>query len=185
VRLETERLVLRKPEPDDRDAYTEIFGDGEVMRYIGAGRTVAPEDVPRSIERMLRHWDRHEIGLFSVVRKEDERLIGRTGYLLWDAARWVSAMHEDLEGDLELEIGWTFARAFWNRGYATEAAIACRDLAFGDFGRERFISLIARENVASIRVAEKIGETLEREDIRSLVLAGPVDLYSLGNRPAR
>lgn len=185
MRLETERLVLRKPEADDRHAYAEIFGDTEVMRFIGGGRTVAPEDVPKSIERMLRHWDRHGVGLFSVVRKGDERLVGRTGYLLWDAARWVSAMHEDLEGQLELEIGWTFARAFWNQGYATEAAIACRDLAFGDLGRERVISLIARENIASIRVAEKIGETLERQGLQSLVLAFPVDLYSLGNRPAR
>ena len=182
--LETERLILRKPEPGDRDAYAEIFGDPEVMRYIGVGKTVAPENVPASIERMLRHWERHGVGLFSVVRKEDEVLLGRTGYLLWDTTRWVSAMHEEVDGELELEIGWTFARAFWNQGYATEAAIACRDHAFGELGRDRVISLIARPNIASIRVAEKIGETLERADIRSLVLAGEVDLYSLGNRPA-
>jgi RimJ/RimL family protein N-acetyltransferase len=184
VRLETERLVLRKPEPNDRDAYAEIFGDPEVMRYIGAGRTVEPEDVPASIQRMLGHWDRHGVGLFSVVRKEDERVVGRTGYLLWDPTRWVTAMHEELDGELEMEIGWTFAQAFWNQGYATEAALACRDHALGALGRERVISLIARENLASIRVAEKIGETLERQDVRSEVLAFPVDLYSLGNRPA-
>ena len=185
MRLETERLILRKPEPDDRDAYAAIFGDPEVMRYIGSGRTVAPEDVPKSIERMLGHWDRHGVGLFSVVRKDDEQLVGRTGYLLWDTKRWVSAMHEKLAGELELEIGWTFARAFWNQGYATEAAIACRDLAFGALERERVISLIARENVASIRVAEKIGETLARKNVRSPLLDFPVDVYSLGNRPAR
>jgi RimJ/RimL family protein N-acetyltransferase len=184
VSLETERLVLRKPEPGDREAYAEIFGDPEVMRFIGWGRTVAPEDVPRSIERMLRHWERHGVGLFSVVRKEDERVVGRTGYLLWDASRWVSAMHEELEGELDTEIGWTFARAFWNQGYATEAALACRDHAFGELGREKIISLIARENIASIRVAEKIGETLEQEDVRSPVLDSPVDVYSLRNRPA-
>jgi RimJ/RimL family protein N-acetyltransferase len=185
VRLETERLVLRRPEPGDWDAYAEIFGDAEVMRFIGTGRTVAPEDVPNAIERMLRHWDRLGVGLFSVVRKEDDRLIGRTGYLLWDATRWVTAMHEELEGELELEIGWTFARAFWNRGYATEAAIACRDHAFGPLGKDRFISLIAPENIASIRVAQKIGETLEREGIAGPTFSEPVDLYSLGKRPAR
>ncbi len=183
MRLETERLLLRSPEPSDRDAYAEILGDAEVMRFIGAGKTVAPEDVPRSIERMLGHWDRHGVGLFSAVRKDDERVVGRTGYLLWDSKRWVSAIHEELEGELELEIGWTFARAFWNQGYATEAATACRDLAFGELERERVISLIARENVASIRVAEKIGETLARKDVRSPVLDFPVDVYSLG-RPA-
>jgi RimJ/RimL family protein N-acetyltransferase len=136
------------------------------------------------IQRMRRHWDRHGIGLFSVVRRQDERLLGRTGFLLWDPERWVSAMREDLDGELETEIGWTLGSEHWGRGYATEAAIACRDWALGELGLSRLVSVIAPGNTASIRVSEKIGETLERED-----LPGPfdrrVDLYSLGNGPAR
>ncbi|HEX9352001.1 MAG TPA: GNAT family N-acetyltransferase [Gaiellaceae bacterium] len=181
MRLETERLVLRKPEPGDREGYAEIWGDPEVVRHLG-GTTLTSAEVPQAIERMLRHWDRHGVGLFSVIRKGDERFLGRVGYLLWDTERWVHAMSEELEGDLELEIGWTLIRAFWNQGYATEAAIACRDHAFGELGRERVISLIAPENVASIRVAEKIGESYERDVELRL---GPVRLYSLGKPPAR
>jgi RimJ/RimL family protein N-acetyltransferase len=181
VRLETERLVLRIPEPEDRDGYAEMWGDPEVVRFLG-GTTVAPDEVPAGIDRMLGQWERHGVGLFSVVRKDDDRLVGRVGYLLWDTERWVHAMREELEGDLELEIGWTLIRAFWNQGYATEAAIACRDHAFDELGRERVISLIAPENVASIRVAEKIGESYERDVELGL---GPVRLYSLGKRPAR
>jgi RimJ/RimL family protein N-acetyltransferase len=123
VRLETERLVLRIPEPEDRDGYAEMWGDPEVVRFLG-GTTVAPDEVPAGIDRMLGQWERHGVGLFSVVRKDDDRLVGRVGYLLWDTERWVHAMREELEGDLELEIGWTLIRAFWNQGYATEAAIA-------------------------------------------------------------
>ena len=103
----------------------------------------------------------------------------------WDPERWANAMHEELEGDLELEIGWTFAQEFWNRGYATEAAAACRDHAFGELGRDRVISLIARGNLASIRVAEKIGETLERRDIGGEIFKFTVDLYALEKTPAR
>jgi RimJ/RimL family protein N-acetyltransferase len=158
-----------------------MWGDPEVVRFLG-GTTVAPDEVPAGIDRMLGQWERHGVGLFSVVRKDDDRLVGRVGYLLWDTERWVHAMREELEGDLELEIGWTLIRAFWNQGYATEAAIACRDHAFGELGRERVISLIAPENVASIRVAEKIGESYERDVELGL---GPVRLYSLGKRPAR
>jgi [ribosomal protein S5]-alanine N-acetyltransferase len=175
VRLETERLVLRKPEAGDRDGYAEIWGDPEVVRFLG-GRTLSPDEVPEGIERMLKQWDRHGVGLFSALRKGDERLVGRVGYLLWDSERWVNAMHEELEGDLELEIGWVVARAFWNQGYATEAAAACRDHAFGSLGRDRVISLIAPENAASIRVAEKIGERYER-DVE--IMVGPVGLYAL------
>jgi RimJ/RimL family protein N-acetyltransferase len=186
LQLETERLILRKPRAGDHEAYAELWGDPEVVRFLG-GKTLPPQDVPHAIERMLRHWDRHGIGLFSLVRKTDERVVGRTGYLLWDAERWVSAMHEDVgpEEGLELEIGWTLIRSFWNRGYATEAAATCRDHAFGALGRDRVISLIAPENIASIRVAEKIGETIERTDIDSPVIKGSVDLYSLRKTPAR
>jgi RimJ/RimL family protein N-acetyltransferase len=184
VRLETERLLLRKPELGDLDGYAAMWGDPEVVRFLG-GSVSGPEQVPKGIERMLRHWDRHRVGLFSVIRKEDDQFVGRTGYLLWDTERWANAMHEELDGELETEIGWTVVRAFWNQGYATEAAIACRDHAFGELGKERIISLIARENYASIRVAEKIGETLEQRDIRGAVFRFPVDLYSMGKRPAR
>jgi RimJ/RimL family protein N-acetyltransferase len=184
VRLETERLILRKPEMDDLDGYAELWADPEVVRYL-SGATLPRDQVPKAIERMLGQWERHGVGLFSVVRKEDERLVGRVGYLLWDPERWVSAMHEQLDGDLELEIGWTIVRSLWGNGYATEAALACRDHALGELGRERVISLIAPENTASIRVAEKIGETLERRDVGGEAFARiTVDLYSLGKRPA-
>jgi RimJ/RimL family protein N-acetyltransferase len=181
IQLETERLVLRKPEPSDKDGYAEIWGDPEVVRFLG-GRTLSPEEAASAIERMLEQWNRHGVGLFSVLRKEDERLIGRVGYLLWDRERWVSAMHEELEDPLEMEIGWVVGSAFWNQGYATEAAAACRDHAFGELGRDRVISLIAPENTASIRVAEKIGERYER-DVE--IMVGPVGLYSLEKEPAR
>ena len=179
MRLETERLILRKPETDDLDGYAEIWGDPEVVRFLG-GRTLSPDEVPAGIERMVKQWERHGVGLFSVLRKDDERLVGRVGYLLWDSKRWVNAMHEELDEPLELEIGWVVASAFWNQGYATEAAIACRDHALGSLGRNRVISLIAPANVASIRVAEKIGERYERDvDIGASV--GPVGVYALEN----
>jgi RimJ/RimL family protein N-acetyltransferase len=184
MRLETERLLLRVPELDDAEGYLEVFRDAEVVRFLGMD-PATPEDAVASVERMLLHWNRHDIGLFSVIRNEDGRLLGRVGFLLWDPVRWVSALREDLEGDsgLETEIGWTIGSEHWGRGYATEAALACRDWALGERGLTRLVSVIAPENTASIRVAEKIGETFEREN-----LPGPfdrqVDLYSLGT-PAR
>jgi len=163
VELETERLLLRKPDLErDLDGYAELWGDPEVVRYL-SGQTLPRDEVPGAIERMLGQWERHGVGLFSVLSKGDGRLVGRVGYLLWDPRRWVNAMHERLEGELELEIGWTIARPLWGKGYATEAALACRDHAFAELGRDHVISLIAPENVASIRVAEKIGESYERD----------------------
>jgi RimJ/RimL family protein N-acetyltransferase len=181
MRLETERLVLRKPDPErDLDGYVELWGDPDVVRFLG-GQTLPAGEVPAAIRRGLGQWERHGIGLFSVLRKEDDRFVGRIGYLLWDAERWVNAVSEELEGELELEIGWTVLSHFWGRGYATEAALACRDHAFAELGRDHVISLIAPANVASIRVAQKIGESYDRDvDLPRM----RVGLYSVGKRPA-
>jgi len=177
VRLETERLLLRIPEAGDLDEYLAIFSDPQVLTFLGIGMQ-AREDAAAGIERMRRHWERHGIGLFSAVRKEDERLLGRVGFLLWDPERWVHAMREELEGPFETEIGWTLGSEHWGKGYATEAAIACRDWALGELGLTRLVSVIAPGNAASIRVAEKIGETFEREDL-PVPFDRRVDRYSL------
>ena len=115
MRLETERLILREPEQGDRDGYAELYGDPEVVRYL-SGTTLPPDEVPAAIDRMLGHWERHGVGLFSVIRKDDEQFVGRVGYLLWDTERWVNGVSEVLEGDLELEIGWTVLRALLEPG---------------------------------------------------------------------
>ena len=179
--IETERLLLRRPTAEDAPDYAAIWSDPEVVRFL-SGETWDLDRAKRAIERMLRHWEWFGTGLFTVVRREDERILGRVGFLLWDASRWMNGLFERIEPPFETEIGWTLGREYWNRGYATEAAVACRDHAFGE-GATRVISLIAAGNQASIRVAEKIGETLERE-ISGGFFPFPVELYSL-NVPAR
>jgi RimJ/RimL family protein N-acetyltransferase len=180
VILETERLLVRPPAPEDAPDYVEIWSDPEVVRFL-SGRTWSLADAEAAIGRMQRHWDWFGIGLFTVVRNADERILGRVGYLLWDD-RWHNGVTERIVPH-ETEIGWALGREFWNQGYATEGAVACRDYALGPLGLTRVISLIASENAASIRVAEKIGETFERK-VRGGFFRYPVDLYSL-NGPAR
>jgi RimJ/RimL family protein N-acetyltransferase len=176
VLLATNRLLLRLPEPRDADAYTAVFSDPEVVRYTG-GVISGRSEMPAAIDRMLAHWQNYGIGLLSVVRKEDERLLGRVGFLVWDE-HWRNGLRSSPEGPLETEIGWTLAREFWGQGYATEAAVAARDWAIRERSLTRLISLIQTPNVASVRVAKKIGETLERENLDG-PFAARTDLYSL------
>ena len=61
------------------------------------------------------------------------------------------------------QIGWHVRRDLWGQGLATEAALACRDYGFDHLGLERLSALIHPENIASRRVAEKIGMTLLRQ----------------------
>jgi RimJ/RimL family protein N-acetyltransferase len=69
---------------------------------------------------------------------------------------------QTVDGVTAVELGWHTKRSRWNQGFATEAALACRDLAFTRFGLNRLISIIDPENLASRRVAEKVGMREER-----------------------
>jgi RimJ/RimL family protein N-acetyltransferase len=179
MRLETPRLVLREPRAEDAVAFSEIWRDPETTRFVGGAK--ARDEVDAMVARMVEHWNRYGVGLFTIERKEDDRVLGRVGLLLWDPGRWVSGFHATLEGAVETEVGWTLGREHWGRGYATEGALASRDWAFRQLRLTRLISLIALENAASIRVAEKIGESFERH-----VEDGPfrhaVGLWSVGAR---
>ena len=180
--LETERLRLRPLHADDLDAVAAWYADPEVMRYIGPGGPMSREDSERSLDRMRANFDADGFGQLAVVRAEDGALLGRCGLLVWTADTFEATNERDAPGATELEVGWLIAREHWGRGYATEAALAVRDYALGELGRTRLISLIRPGNVASERVAEKIGERYERD----VELMGTVArLYALGNDPAR
>ena len=91
---------------------------------------------------------------FGVVVRADERLIGYCGFF-----------PQVVDGIEELEIGYRIHPDHWGQGLATEAARAVRDYGFDDLKLPRLISLIHPENVASRRVAEKNGMTLEKETV--------------------
>ena len=167
--IETERLLLRKPRAEDAPGLLEAFADPEAMRYIGDGSTTDLAGAEQAVERWLERWESWGIGMFVVERKEDGRVLGRVGFLRWNPETWEV-------GGSETEIGWGLAREHWGKGYAPEAALALRDWAFEERGLTRLISLIQHGNLASVRVAEKLGERFERDvEVRGL----PTWLYAL------
>jgi RimJ/RimL family protein N-acetyltransferase len=143
--LETERLVLRMFQESDTDAYAEMVADPEVMRFLGGGQPVPRAEAWRNMAMILGHWHLRGYGMWAVEEKAGGEMLGRVG--CWRPEGWPG-----------LEVGWTLRRRFWGRGYATEAARAAIDYAFTTLGQTRVISLIAPENVNSIRVAERLGE---------------------------
>jgi RimJ/RimL family protein N-acetyltransferase len=181
VRLETERLVLREPRAEDAQAFFPHWQDAEAVQYVGGVKT--PEQVEQMVERMLRHWEWYDLGEFTVERREDGQVLGRVGFQLWDPSDWTNGKRVRLAGEAETELGWKLGRDHWGRGYATEAALACRDWALGERGLTRLISLIALENEASVRVAERIGESFERE-VENTPFPHRYGLWSLGERIA-
>jgi RimJ/RimL family protein N-acetyltransferase len=157
MRIETERLILRKPRLEDADAAAEHLTDPEVMRYIGIGGAAIPRgECVAVVQRWLDRWDVNGFGQFAVERRDDSRFLGRLGLLVWDRALWEPSNLCDA-AEPQIELGWTLAREHWGRGYATEGAAAVRDWAFGELAVENLVSIIHPDNRASARVAEKLG----------------------------
>jgi [ribosomal protein S5]-alanine N-acetyltransferase len=156
------------------------MADPEVMRYMG-GKTMTREETAARIERFMHVFELDGIGQFAVERNEDGVVLGRCGILNWETKPWKPVARAETDKPTETEVGYLLGRPHWGRGYATEAATAVRDYALTEVGEERLIALIMRGNVASQRVAEKLGMQYERE----VELRFPTGLYSLGKRPAR
>lgn len=145
VMLETDRLTLRMLRESDIDAYAEMCGDPEVMRYIGDGQPLARPMAWRNLAMMVGHWTLRGYGLWATEERASGTLVGRIGF--WKPEGWPG-----------FELGWTLRRAFWGKGYATEGARAALRFAFTQLKQPHVISLIHPENAASIRVAERLGE---------------------------
>jgi len=165
--LETDRLLLRQFRSGDLDAFARMSRDPDVMRFIGQGKPQSRDDVWRAIALHLGHWQLRGYGNWAAVEKASGECVGRIG--LWNPEGWPG-----------LEVGWLLARSHWGRGLATEGGRAARDWAFATLGIDHLISVIHPDNTASIRVAERLGETFER---RSEIRGTPVLIYGT-SRPA-
>lgn len=142
--LETERLQLREMELSDMKDLSKILQDEEVMyAYEGA---FDDEEVEAWMTRQLRRYEEFGFGLWGLFLKESGEMIGQCGITMQEY------------GTMQVpEIGYLLARAYWHRGYATEAAAACREYGFGVLHFDRLYSIIRDTNTASQRVALRNG----------------------------
>lgn len=166
-RLETQRLVLRMWSEDDFEPYAKLCADPDVMRFLG-GKTYDRTEAWRAMASIIGHWHLRGYGHWAVEEKASGKFAGRIGFL-------------NPEGWPGFELGWTLAKEFWGKGYATEGARRALEYAFTKLDRNHVISLIHPENLASIRVAERLGEKLEGT---AKIFGNDVLVYGL-DRPAR
>ncbi|HSB01005.1 MAG TPA: GNAT family N-acetyltransferase [Anaerolineales bacterium] len=150
--LTTDRLLLRHFHILDCEPMLHVFGDAEVMRF---GNGVQPKEwVQAWLRTCLEHYYRTwGFGPYAVVEQHSREVIGYCGLFFFP----------DVNGQPEVEIGYRLRRSAWGQGYATEAARAVRDFAFNTLDIRRLIAMIDPSNLASIRVAEKIGMRYEQE----------------------
>ena len=168
TRLVTERLVLRPLRLEDTEALYAMYVDPEVMRYMSGLYTGTLEQLRERLALRIAEHEADGFGLLATELRETGELIGRCGHLQWN-----------IEGCVETEVGYLFARAHWGKGYATEAARVLIADAFRRLSASRVISLIHPDNIASQRVAEHNGLRFDREVSVEGIEVDPIHLYVL------
>jgi RimJ/RimL family protein N-acetyltransferase len=146
IEIETSRLRLRQFIPDDFDDLFRLYSDMEVMKYLSP-RT--KEQTQASLNKHIQHWQQHNLGMWAVVDKDNGKIIGRCGLGF-------------LDNTPEVELGYVFDKSYWNIGIGTEAAIATLKYGFEEVKLNRIVAIAHPQNIASVRVIQKVGMKYEK-----------------------
>ena len=146
--IKTNRLYLREMRPSDYPALCKILQDTDVM-YAYEG-VFSDTETQEWMNKQINNYETHGFGLWAVTLKTNDEMIGQCGLTI-----------QNYIDSQVLEVGYLFQKAFWHHGYATEAAIACRDYAFDKINAEEVFSIIRDNNIASQNVAKRNGMTIK------------------------
>jgi RimJ/RimL family protein N-acetyltransferase len=173
--LETTRLRLRPLTAADAEALLGYRGDSDVCRYL----PFPPMDRAEIARRLETQWFR------TVLEADDEHVtlgaeLRETGELVGDVILFLKSREHGVG-----EIGWVFSPAVAGRGYATEAAAAMLDWAFGEVGLRRVVARLDERNTTSARLCERLGMRLEARLVENEVFKGELTTeldYAILNR---
>lgn len=144
VIVETARTYLREMQQSDLTSLCKILQDEEVMYAYEHAFSI--EESQEWLDKQLKRYREYGFGLWAVILKETEIMIGQCGLT-----------KQDCDGLEVLEIGYLFQKAYWHNGYAVEAAVACKKYAFETLKANEVYSIIRDNNIASQNVAIRNG----------------------------
>lgn len=144
--ITTQRLYLRQMAQTDYVALCKILQDKDVMYAYEHAFT--GEEAQEWLDRQIKRYTYYGFGLWAVILKESNEMIGQCGLTM-----------QDCDNRQVLEVGYLFNKAFWHKGYATEAAIACKNYAFQTLNAKEVYSIIRDNNLPSQNVAKRNGMT--------------------------
>ena len=148
--IETERLILRSWRVTDRAVFAEINSNNKVMKYFP--KPLSIEESNGFVDRINSEFEETGFGLYAVEIKETGEFIGYVGFHRFTF---------DVPFSPGWEIGWRISDKFWNKGYATEAAMACIKYAGEKKLCNRLYSFTAVPNIASENVMKRIEMSFE------------------------
>lgn len=163
--METERLILRELTQQDYPDLCEILQDEQTM--YAYEHAFSDQEAQEWLDRQIDRYKKDGFGLWAVLEKETGIFLGQAGLTM-----------QDIGGELVPEIGYLFKRKYWHQGYASEAAIGCKNYAFHILGLPKVYSIIRDTNYASQRVAKRNGMTVVKTIVKHYYgMDMPHDVY--------
>ncbi|MEZ4722529.1 MAG: GNAT family N-acetyltransferase [Flavobacteriales bacterium] len=169
ISIETQRLILRPHELRDIEPAYQMNLNQEVTRFTGDGGMVDLREIERRIkENVLGDYEKYGYGRFAVEWKETGEFIGFSGL------KYLPDMRE-------VDLGYRLKREFWGMGIATEAGKASLEFGFNHLGLQRIIAMLLPDNLASVRVLQKLGFRFERDMMEDGLL---IHVFAIHNQPS-
>ena len=150
--IETAQLRLRPFRFEDLDALHRLWTEPEVRRYLWDGEVITRDRVESLIKISITSFEDHGFGLWAVLPREGESLIGFCGFWFF---------HEPPK----LELLYGISPAHWHKGLATEAARAMLSYGFNELSFERIEASTDAANVASSKVMERVGMSFWKREM--------------------
>lgn len=168
--METHRLRFRRVTWDDFDEWSKLFVSADTIRFLGLNPALSQRELTTVwFEKTFERYENGRGSMNALIDKESGRLVGQSGLLV-----------QEVEGEKRLEVSYSILPEFWRKGYAFEAANACKNYAFEHEWADNLISIIDPDNFGSQHVALKNGMSIERflPDYKG----APVNLFSMHRR---
>lgn len=153
MRIDTDRLILRRFTPDDTAKMVTINADAQVMECFPTIMTSAQTEA--HLARVFKHWTTNSFGLFALEIRKTGQFIGFTG---------LTIPTYETPATPCVEVGWRLSPVAWGQGYASEAARACLQWGFTDLTLNEIVSFTAIQNTRSIGVMERLHMVRRDED---------------------
>ena len=144
---ESKRLYYRKVTEDDLESWCDFFVNNDRLHFLGIDTSKSKEELAKEwVDKQADRYRNEGFGLLAVIEKETNKLVGSCGLL----PRVINNTHE-------LEIGYSFIPQSWGKGFATESAIQMRKFGIKNNLAKRYISIIHKDNLDSMKVALRNG----------------------------
>lgn len=151
IHVDSDLFAMRSLQASDLDALAAIWSDPEVTQFLPSrGVPISREQTEQSLQSFLNHWQQRGYGVWAIVEKNASQMVGYCGL------RYLNELNE-------VEVLYGLSKSYWGKGIATKAVEASVSYGFSTTEMNKFIIMTMPENLASRRVAEKVGFQYENQ----------------------